>query len=109
MLKPIPIKMLTHTIILRTYEKKENANILISKEIKNVYFERYTKRIYTNGIEELINGNVIYVDAKRTIPFDVEDWKENSVFEYNGETYKITAVDVYDPFGKIHHLEVYAQ
>lgn len=109
MLKPIPLKMLKHSVTLNTYVKKDNSDEYVPKEINNVYFERYTKRVYSNGIEELISGNVIYIDAKNSKPFNVEDWKEKSVVAFEEKNYKVTAVDVYDPYGEVHHLEVYVQ
>lgn len=109
-IRPIPKKLLQHKFILKRYlGRVNNKNTFGDEElIEDVYIEYATKgRQNSNGNYISVSGQIIFIDAVNSKYTLLDDFKVKSEIIINGKTHIIDSVEVIQPMGRIHHLEVF--
>lgn len=106
MVRPIPRRLLTDSIIYQEYAGTESFGdtFLEPETIDNVRFEPSAViRIDGNG-EQIQTQGRIFLDALNTPQF--KPLKIKSKVTFNGNEMRVHASNSYSSFNKIHHLEI---
>lgn len=118
MLKPIPKKILKHTVTIRVCTGVDlwQATTYADTVLASVCVQPSDETRKSKDNTEVTLNSMLFVDARRSIPvgFDIAAKKDESEAAghsmevlFGDRTYHVKSVDtLYDDEGKLHHWEV---
>ena len=118
MLRPIPSKILKHTVTLNvcTGVDRYQEPICEQQEIKHCVMQPTNETRRTTSNTEVVLRGLMFADARRTLPvgYDFAGAKNTSeaagfplTLTFNGEEFTVETVEtLYDDEGLLHHYEL---
>lgn len=118
MLKPIPSKILKHTVTLNICEgvDRYQSPTFAQQEIRHCVMQPTNETRRTTSNTEVVLRGLMFADARRTQPvgYDFEAAKNTSeaagyplTLTFNGQEFTVETVEtLYDDEGYLHHYEL---
>lgn len=107
-MKPIPKKLLIHTVQLRAVNDKNawgNETLGDPIELKNVRLEPSTKYVKDKDHNEIQLAAMLFFDIHNSRPHG-QIFNDGQVLVFNGERYRIQLVEPLYDGRRLHHYEL---